>query len=170
MAAIPDEAEAVSVEALFRAHYRRLCQLGILLTADPHQGEDLAQEAFARYSRTGNQLPERAAIAYLSRTVANLSHGHFRRLGVARRRMRADRSEAPDVTDELAVGRLTHQSLVSGLQSLPRRQRECLVLRYLLELPEAEVSSTLGISQNSVKTHLRRGKAALASMLGEIDD
>jgi DNA-directed RNA polymerase specialized sigma24 family protein len=36
---------------------------------------------------------------------------------------------------------------------LSRRQRECLVLRYYLDLPEAGIAATLGISPGSVKTH-----------------
>ena len=46
------------------------------------------------------------------------------------------------------------------------RPSDCVTLRYYLELPVAEVAETLGISSNSVKTHLRRGLAALESKLG----
>ena len=45
------------------------------------------------------------------------------------------------------------------------RQRECLVLRYYLDLTEAEIAATLGISAGSVKTHAHRGLAALAARL-----
>jgi DNA-directed RNA polymerase specialized sigma24 family protein len=42
-----------------------------------------------------------------------------------------------------------------------------LVLRYYLELGVSEIARTLGISTNSVKTHLQRGLRALAAELGE---
>jgi RNA polymerase sigma factor (sigma-70 family) len=53
------------------------------------------------------------------------------------------------------------------VRGLPDRQRACLVLRYYMELSESETAETLGISKSSVKTHCRRGLAALESTLGE---
>ena len=50
--------------------------------------------------------------------------------------------------------------MIAALRSLPDRQRECLVLRYYLDLSEAEIAATLGISAGSVKTHSHRGVAA----------
>jgi DNA-directed RNA polymerase specialized sigma24 family protein len=41
------------------------------------------------------------------------------------------------------------------------------VLRYYMDLKEAEIATTLAISANSVKTHCRRGLAALAAALGD---
>ena len=48
---------------------------------------------------------------------------------------------------------------------LPLRQRQVLVLRYYLDLSEAEIARTLRISPGSVKTHAARGLAALAHAL-----
>ena len=45
------------------------------------------------------------------------------------------------------------------------RQRECLALRYYLDLSEAEIAATLGISTGSVKTHVHRGLGTLATRL-----
>jgi DNA-directed RNA polymerase specialized sigma24 family protein len=41
-----------------------------------------------------------------------------------------------------------------------------VVLRYYLELPVAEIAATLGLSSNSVKTHLQRGLRAPGTRLG----
>jgi DNA-directed RNA polymerase specialized sigma24 family protein len=41
-----------------------------------------------------------------------------------------------------------------------------LVLRYYLELSPPEIAETLGLSVNSVKTHQRRGMAAMQDRLG----
>jgi RNA polymerase sigma factor (sigma-70 family) len=56
--------------------------------------------------------------------------------------------------------------VIDALRDLPRRQRDCVVLRYYLELPVAEIATTLGLSVNSVKTHLQRGLRALETRLG----
>jgi RNA polymerase sigma factor (sigma-70 family) len=56
---------------------------------------------------------------------------------------------------------VSEQVLREAVLRLPRRQREAVTLRYLADLPEAEVAEVLGVSPGSVKTHLHR---ALASM------
>ncbi len=63
-----------------------------------------------------------------------------------------------------------HDVLLGALRSLPRRQRDCVALRYLLDLPVAEIATTLELSQNSVKTHLKRGLASLRRTVGLTDD
>jgi RNA polymerase sigma factor (sigma-70 family) len=62
-----------------------------------------------------------------------------------------------------------HRRMVEALRRLPARQRECLVLRYYLDLSETEIAAALGISQGSVKTHASRGIAALGSQLARED-
>jgi len=57
-------------------------------------------------------------------------------------------------------------ALVQALRRLPRRQREAVALRYLVDLPDREVAAALGVSVGSVKVHLHRGLASLRSSLG----
>jgi RNA polymerase sigma factor (sigma-70 family) len=58
--------------------------------------------------------------------------------------------------------------VLAALGKLPRRQREVLVLRYYLDLSEAEIADTLGISRGAVKSHASRGLAALKTTLGTL--
>jgi RNA polymerase sigma-70 factor (ECF subfamily) len=53
------------------------------------------------------------------------------------------------------------RQVIEALRTLPTRQRDCVVLRYYFESGIAEIAATLGISENSVKTHLKRGLASL---------
>ena len=55
--------------------------------------------------------------------------------------------------------------ILDALRDLPARQRACLVLRYYDELGIDDIAATLGVSRNSVKTHLQRGLAALEARL-----
>ena len=48
-------------------------------------------------------------------------------------------------------------SLVTAMRTLPRRQREVLACRFVLELSVAETAELLDISEGSVKTHTHRG-------------
>jgi RNA polymerase sigma-70 factor (sigma-E family) len=157
-----------AVSAIFLAHHRRLVGLSSLLVDDPGSAEEVVQEAFLALYRQYRLLRDpSAAVAYLNRCVVN---GGRRRL--IRRRSFAARLLLLDPPDEAqasaeqeaAVHDLS-DSLWRGLQQLPCRQREVLVLRYYLDQSEAEIAETLGISRGSVKTHASRGLAALAQRL-----
>jgi RNA polymerase sigma factor (sigma-70 family) len=58
------------------------------------------------------------------------------------------------------------RSTSSALATLPRRQREAVVLRYYLQLDTREVATALRIIEGTVKSTLYRARAALADALG----
>jgi RNA polymerase sigma factor (sigma-70 family) len=60
--------------------------------------------------------------------------------------------------------------VLDALRALPERQREVLALRYYLDLSEAEIAETLGISKGAVKTHASRGAATLRAQMEEAND
>ena len=66
------------------------------------------------------------------------------------------------------MARHRRDTVAAALALLPRRQRECVVLRYWLDLPEREIADTLGIAAGSVKSHLHRGLAALETSLEDL--
>jgi RNA polymerase sigma factor (sigma-70 family) len=51
------------------------------------------------------------------------------------------------------------------VRALPRRQRECVVLRYFLDCSTAQTADALGVSDGTVKQHLHRALAALGVAL-----
>ena len=57
-------------------------------------------------------------------------------------------------------------ALLATMRTLPRRQREAVALRYLVDMPEREVAAAMGVTTGSVKKHLHRGLAALRAALG----
>jgi RNA polymerase sigma factor (sigma-70 family) len=117
--------------------------------------QEALARAFARWAKVEQWAP-----AWVSKVAANLA------LDVVRRRAR-HRSDRP-VPDEVdpAPGVVERQALVAALRALPRRQREAVVLRYLADLPEAEVAQLLGCTTGSVKRHTHRGVAGLRATLG----
>jgi RNA polymerase sigma-70 factor (sigma-E family) len=159
-----------ALELLYAAHWRRLVRLAVLLVHDQGSAEEIVQDCFvsvhARWSRLHD--PDKA-LAYLRQSVVNRSRSHLRHLAVVRRH--ADRTAPAEPVagaDHSAYDLVQRQTVLDALRRLPRRQREVLALRYYLELSEAEIADTLGISRGAVKSHASRGAAALRAELGAV--
>lgn len=61
----------------------------------------------------------------------------------------------------------TRREVFLAVRALPRRQREAVVLRYYLDLSEAEISEAMGVSRGTVKSTIFRALRALAVKLEE---
>jgi RNA polymerase sigma-70 factor (sigma-E family) len=154
----------VDLEDLFRAHATPLLRLAVVVTGDRALAEELVQEAFVRLHRASHPPVGAATRAYLRRTVINLAHGHHRHLRVVRRH--ADDRRPDGASADVDVVRHDDQRrVVEAVRSLPERQRDCIVLRFYEDLTDTEIAEALGISAGSVKTHLHRARATLATQL-----
>ncbi len=161
-----DDAQAL-VTLLFRTESARLVQMARWFVDDRTAAEDLVQEAFIRLAANVGRIqqPERAA-AYLRSIVINLARDHNRRGLVSVRHRPPAVLDEPSAEQDATV-RESRREVVAALRDLPRRQRDCVVLRYYLDLSVADIAATLGVSTNSVKTHLQRGLRRLTLELGE---
>jgi RNA polymerase sigma factor (sigma-70 family) len=152
------------VAQLFDEHARSLVTLARLFVDYRDAAEDIVQEAFIRMARSLDRLEDPAkAAAYLRSIVLNLARDHNRRgLMSMRHSQQANDLDLAGVDEEI-VDRDDYQRLLLSLRALPRRQRDCVALHHMFELSVPEIAETLGVSPNSVKTHLRRGMGTLRS-------
>lgn len=160
-----------AVSALYAAHWRQLVRLSVLLVRDVGTAEEVVQDAFVAMHGKWRRLREPdKALAYLRQAVVNGSRSVLRRRTTAARHLaREARAPLPTMppADDEAMARERRAAVLDALALLPRRQREVLALRYYLDLSEAEIATTLGISRGAVKSHASRGSAALRQRLTE---
>ena len=153
---------------LFREHYDALVRLACILVDDRESGEEIVQDAFVRLHVNLDRVRDLDAVpAYLRSIVLNLARSRLRRRRVAQRHQEAHAQTIDSLEDRAAL-REDQREVISALRTLPRRQQQCLILRYYAELSESEIAAALGISTGSVKTHTSRGRAALAERLEAI--
>lgn len=153
------------VESMFAEHGTGLVRMVRLFVDDRNAAEDLVQEAFIRLARSAHRIEDpRKAAAYLRSIVLNLARDHNRR-GLVSLRHRLPLDDRQASVEDTVVMTEEHRRVVDALRDLPRRQRDCLLLRYYDELGIDDIADTLGISRNSVKTHLTRGMKALGTTL-----
>ncbi len=154
-----------AVDELYAAHYRRLVRLSVLLVRDVETAEEVVQDAFvAMHGRWRTLRDPDKGLAYLRQAVVNRSRSVLRRRGVETRRVPSVVPDGPGADDH-AVASERRGRVLDALRALPTRQREVLVLRYYLDLSEAEIADTLGISRGAVKSHASRGATALRRRL-----
>lgn len=156
-----------AVAALFRRHYERLLRVAYAMLGTRDGAEDAVQEAFVSLFRHWAQLRDpQTAEAYLRSAVLNRCRSGIR--GRVRDRALADLDVRPlhvVGTDEVLTVKQDAVLVAKALRQLPRRQREVVACRYLLELSVAETAESLGISDGAVKRHAHRGLHALHTAL-----
>jgi RNA polymerase sigma factor (sigma-70 family) len=152
------------VDLAFRRHYAVLLRLAVVMVGDREAAEDAVQDAFVSLHRNLASLrdPE-AAEAYLRSAVLNRCRSWVRRRATqrAKRPLLLIRDVPPKGPEDTTVVRDEVGSLVAAMRTLPRRQREVLACRFVLELSVAETAELLDISDGSVKTHAHRGLQTL---------
>jgi RNA polymerase sigma-70 factor (sigma-E family) len=147
----------------FAAEFWPLRRVGFLLTGSWDQAEELAQEAMARtYAVWPRVRRYQRPAAYARKVLVNRHRSVLRRAVVEARHLLTsplqDRHEPDFGGDDLV--------LWQALQQLTSRQRAGVVLRYYLDLPEAEVARLLGVPLGTVKSLVHRALARLRDQLG----
>jgi RNA polymerase sigma-70 factor (sigma-E family) len=144
-----------------QARQPALLRTAYLLTGDLASAEDLLQTSLAKLYLAWDKVQRRDSVeGYLRRIMVNENNSLWRR-PFKRREIVTD--ELPEhgrgVTDAYDDGEGAR--LWSFVQTLPRRQRAVIVLRYYEQLSEAEIADALGCSVGTVKSQASRALAAL---------
>jgi RNA polymerase sigma-70 factor (ECF subfamily) len=152
----------------FLFEYPRIVAALTLVTGDGDVARDAVDEACVRAWERLRRGREIDSLGAWVRVVAlNVARGRFRRRrseALARERLASLAAPAGAYDRERALD--TRRALAS----LPRRQREVVVLHYFLDLPVADIATQLDVSEGTVKTSLHRARAALARVLGDSDE
>jgi RNA polymerase sigma-70 factor (sigma-E family) len=145
-----------------------LLRTAYLIAGDLHEAEDLVQETLFKVARRWPRVTRMDhPAAYARRILVNLAL----RGGSKRSRRRTELSEArPGEPTAPAAALDRHDELHAALAALPPRTRAVLVLRYFLDLPEAEVAAALDCSLGTVKSTASRGLARLEQTLRPTND
>ena len=147
-------------DQLFRREFVPIARAAYLVVGDWEVAREIAQDGFMHALRHWTKVQGLESPGGWVRRVAIRD--------AVRTRRRTDRgrtlgSEPPPAANEPAVA----LDIRSALLTLPRRQRAVIALHYLDDRPIAEIAALLGCTRGTVKTHLSRGRQALAVLLGE---
>ena len=160
-------------EELVRGHVDRCYSIALRILGDPHDAEEVAQDALVRaYRALGAYDPQRIRElrlrAWLATIVANLARNRLRRhrppvTPLASLVARGLEPAADTATDPetLSDRRVDRQALAEAILALPERYRVPVVLRHVDDLTYDEVALALDRPVGTVKAQVHRGLAIL---------
>ncbi|WP_238005378.1 SigE family RNA polymerase sigma factor [Dactylosporangium sp. AC04546] len=152
------DAEFVEYYAVRAPALRRLA---FGLCGDWHTADDLVQTTCIRLYRGWGRIRAETIDAYARRALVNQFLSQRRRW---RESVTADPPDTAHPTDD--IDRVPERmALHQALAMLGPRQRAAVVLRYLEDLPVADVATLLGVSEGTVKSQTARAVQALRAAL-----
>jgi len=162
----------MDIEQVTRQYFTRIRRAALVLSGNPWDADDLAQETFLVVARQGDQFEGRSSVyTWLYGILLNLDRRERRRHGTRRRKLKV-------VCDEASSGSRTtpaaetpievaewKRSLWGMVAQLPDGQRQTLVLRFSEGLRYHEIAQVLGCPLGTVKSRIFHGLRGLREML-----
>jgi RNA polymerase sigma-70 factor (ECF subfamily) len=155
-------ARAVDFDAFYRSEYAGALRFAYVLTGRMTVAEELTQDAFLAAYRNWDRIgsyddPDRWLLGTLSNACASWWRRATTELRLVKR-LRGERSVAPEFPER-------DEQVLEAVRRLPARQREVIALVLLEDRSVADTAAILGCGEETVRTHLRRGRRALAEVL-----
>lgn len=140
-----------------------LLRLAYVLTADQHAAEDLLQSALTKAAARWGRIHS-APEGYVRQIMYREQVSSWRRRARRPVTVVAQVPEPPPQDDQMVMVE-ARLALRDALLALPPGKRAVLVLRYLEDLPEAQVAGILGCSVGTVRSQTHKAIAQLRSVL-----
>lgn len=167
----------IDVQAATQEHFARIHRAALVLTGNPWDADDLAQETFLIMARRAGDFQGRSALyTWLYGILLNLERRERRRLSVQRRKLQvlwngdADRPTTTAPAESPVEVAEWNRSLWAKVALLPDAQRETLVLRFSEKLRYEEIAEVLDCPLGTVKSRIFHGLATLRTLLSDEQD
>jgi len=143
-----------------------LRRVAYLLCGDEHRADDVVQVAITRLYTSWRRARDADDLDAYARAVVVHTFLNEQRRSWARIRLVGRADDLPPAPAAAGPDLETREQLRIALTRVPPRQRAVLVLRFLLDLPVAEVARMLRCSEGTVKSQTSLGLAAVRRQLG----
>jgi RNA polymerase sigma-70 factor (ECF subfamily) len=158
----------VDFDDFYTRGYRRCASLAYVLTGSVGDADDLVQEAFAiAYRRWSEIAAYDDPLAWVRKVMVNKAMSRGRRL---RRELAAVTRLGNRPAAAAPIIDAVDRELWQRVGKLPRQQAAAIALYYIDDLPIDGVAAVMGCSAGAVKTHLSRGRQALATQLAAMKE
>jgi RNA polymerase sigma-70 factor (ECF subfamily) len=155
-------------ETLFHTHYNDLVRFAEGIIFDPQLAEDVVQNLFIHFWENANNIQIKSSLrAYLFRAVKNRCLNRLKELQIR------DKNGLLYFEGMMNSGNINIEEeeadlilrLNSAINKLPDKMAQIFKLKYLESKKQKEISASLHISENTVKTQLSRAREKLRKLL-----
>lgn len=167
----------LNIDEITREHFARIHRAALVLTGNPWDADDLAQETFLVLARQEHRFEGRSSIfTWLYGILLNLDRRERRRHGMRRKKLQvlwdnepAGERTAPAAETPIEVAEWKN-SLWAWVHRLPDGQREALVLRFSAGLAYEEIAQAMQCPLGTVKSRIYHGLLGLRRMMNSGDE
>jgi len=161
-----------ALEELYLIHFDRIYSYLHVSVGNRHDAEDLTTQTFLKMlEKIGSFRWQSAPFsAWLFRIAHNLAMDHFR----ARRRWQPEEEvpeppahEAEPSAELEAMRTIGRESMLKLIEGLSPEQQQVLTLKFVFNLPNAEVAAILDKTQGAVKSLQHRALVSLQKQIEE---
>jgi RNA polymerase sigma-70 factor (family 1) len=144
-------------ELVFKKYYKALALKAYLILENEMEAEDLVQNLFISMWEKSQFLSVNTALkAYLFKAVHNQCLMCLRKRKTDQQRMDEYTHTLDLTTDEQSLSDAAHEKMIQfALEELPAQRQKAFQLVYLEDKKYKEAATEMGLSVNSVKTHLK---------------
>lgn len=162
------DGDEAAFEALVRLHQDRAYRVALRMTADPHDAQDVVQDALLQaWKNLTAYRGDSGFGTWLIRIVINRCHNLRRSTRPTTALPEHDPATAAPGPETLAVAGHRRDATIAAVAALPFDQRAALVLHTFGGCTHAEVGRILGISESAAKVRVHRARHALIDQLKE---
>lgn len=166
------ERRALSLADLVERNQSWLIHLAASYLGSLHSAEDCVQDVFlTAVTKLDPTLPEPVIRNWLATCTVNRARSMLRAARIRRLALldwSSGQGESSGRPDDYPS--LDETGVLAKVMALPVKYREVIVLRYYHDLDIQAIASILRVSENTVKTRLRRAKERLRRSLVELID
>jgi RNA polymerase sigma-70 factor (ECF subfamily) len=159
------EGDREALEELYLLHFDRIYSYLHMSVGNRHDAEDLTTQTFLKMLESIRKFRWQSApfSAWLFRIAHNLAMDHFR--ATRRWQPEEDVPEPPGETEPsaeaAALQSIGRQSMLDLIEGLSLEQQQVLTLKFVFNLPSAEVATVLGKTEGAIKSLQHRALVSL---------
>src|ERR1043165_5527142 len=165
------QGDRAALEELYLIHFDRIYSYLHMSVGNRHDAEDLTTQTFLKMLESIGKFRWQSApfSAWLFRIAHNLAMDHFR----ARRRWQPEEEgpEAPgeeEASGELAaLQTIGRESMLKLIERLSPEQQQVLTLKFVFNLPNAEVAAILDKTEGAIKSLQHRALVSLQKQIAQ---
>jgi RNA polymerase sigma-70 factor (ECF subfamily) len=165
------QGEREALEELYLLHFDRIYSYLHMSVGNRHDAEDLTTQTFLKMLESIKRFHWQSApfSAWLFRIAHNLAMDHFR----ATRRWQPEEDVPEPVGDTApsaeaaALQSIGRESMLDLIEDLSQEQKQVLTLKFVFNLPNAEVATVLGKTEGAIKSLQHRALVSLQKQISK---